>query len=72
MCKRIGTCPCLTGGEHFHVFSLGHGPPGTPVRLKGSHIWSSLPVDRLLLGVQRVRLQGFPERIAGVDGCSTL
>eukprot|EP00975_Prorocentrum_lima_P005767 1248828-Prorocentrum_lima.AAC.1 len=62
MGKRIDTCPCLTAiGERFHVFSLGHGLPGSPVRSKGGRIWSSLPVDRLFWGVERGRLQGFPE-----------
>eukprot|EP00975_Prorocentrum_lima_P018669 3932411-Prorocentrum_lima.AAC.1 len=35
--KRIDACPCLTAsGERFHVLSLAHGLPGTPVRSKGS------------------------------------
>ncbi len=69
----IDVCPCLTAtGDRWHVFSLGHGHPTMSVSLQGQHTWSTLPVDRSLLGVERGRLQGFPESIARVDGRSTL
>ena len=71
--RRVDVCPCLTAtGARWHVFSLGHGRPAVSVTVQGLQTWSTLPVDRSLLGVERGRLQGFPESIARADGRSTL
>eukprot|EP00975_Prorocentrum_lima_P032508 6827516-Prorocentrum_lima.AAC.1 len=58
MCKRVDTCPAT--GDRFHVFSLGHGLPATPMVSEGKQTWSSLPVDRLLLGVEKADVAGLP------------